>query len=103
MLDPRDALEAIGALPDTEIDIGEAALQLARIDQPMADWQAARAHLSELARAASALADTIEPTDLAARAVGLSGVLGGRFAYRGDDETYDDLANANLIRVIERR
>ncbi len=25
------------------------------------------------------------------------------YGYRGDAETYDDLANANLIRVIERR
>jgi regulator of sirC expression with transglutaminase-like and TPR domain len=103
MSDPRDALDAIGTLPDTEIDIGEAALQLARIDAPGADWQAARAHLSELARAASGLADTIDESDLASRAVGLSGLLGGRFAYRGDSETYDDLVNANLIRVIERR
>jgi regulator of sirC expression with transglutaminase-like and TPR domain len=103
MSDPRDALDAIGTLPDTEIDIGEAALQLARIDAPDADWEAARAHLSELARAASALAETIEESDLAERAVGLSGLLGGRFAYSGDNVTYDDLANANLIRVIERR
>ena len=50
MTEPRTALEAIGVLPDTEIDIGDAALQLARIDAPDADWQAARAHLSELAR-----------------------------------------------------
>lgn len=103
MLDPRDALDAIGTLPDTEIDIGDAALQFARIDAPGADWQAARAHLSELARAASSLADSIDDSDLAARAVGLSGVLGGRFGYRGDEQTYDDLVNANLIRVIERR
>jgi regulator of sirC expression with transglutaminase-like and TPR domain len=103
MLDPRDALDAIGTLPDTEIDIGEAALQFGRIDAPNADWAAAQAHLSDLARAASTLADTIDEDDLAARAVGLSGLLGGRFGYRGDHETYDDLANANLIRVIERR
>jgi regulator of sirC expression with transglutaminase-like and TPR domain len=103
MLDPRDALDAIGTLPDTEIDIGDAALQFARIDAPEADWQAAREHLSELARAASSLADTIDDSDLAARAVGLSGMLGGRFGYRGDDQTYDDLVNANLIRVTERR
>src|SRR5271154_6749107 len=99
MLDPRDALDAIGTLPDTEIDIGDAALQFARIDAPGADWEAARAHLSDLARAGSALAGTIDETDLAARAVGLSGLLGGRFGYRGDSETYDDLLNANLIRV----
>jgi regulator of sirC expression with transglutaminase-like and TPR domain len=103
MSDPRDALEAIGALPDTEIDIGDAALQLARIDAPDADWQAAQAHLTELARAASGLAETIDDADLATRAVGLSGLLGGRFGYRGDSETYDDLINANIIRVIERR
>jgi regulator of sirC expression with transglutaminase-like and TPR domain len=103
MLDPREALDAIGTLPDTEIDIGDAAIQFARIDAPQADWHAARGHLSELARAASGLADTLEDNDLVARAVGLSGILGGRFGYRGDDETYDDLENANLIRVIERR
>jgi len=103
MLDPRDALDAIGTLPDTEIDIGEAALLFGRIDAPDADWQAASAQLTELARAASALARTIDDADLAARAVGLSGLLGGRFGYRGDSETYDDLVNANLIRVIERR
>ena len=103
MPDPRDALDAIGTLPDTEIDIGDAALQFARIDAPEADWEAARAHLTELARAAAALAETIDAENLAARAVGLSGLLGGRFGYRGDEQTYDDLANANLIRVIERR
>jgi len=103
MLDPRDALDAIGTLPDTEIDIGDAALQFARIDAPDADWVAARAHLSELARAACSLSETIDASDLAARAVGLSGVLGGRFGYRGDAETYDDPKNANLIRVMERR
>jgi regulator of sirC expression with transglutaminase-like and TPR domain len=103
MSDPRDALDAIGTLPDTEIDIGDAALQFARIDAPDADWESARAHLSELARAASLLSETIDEPDLAARAVGLSGLLGGRFSYRGDNENYDDLVNANLIRVIQRR
>ena len=55
MIDPRAALEAIGLLPDTEIDIAGAALQLARVDAPDADWQAARAQLSEIARDAAAL------------------------------------------------
>jgi regulator of sirC expression with transglutaminase-like and TPR domain len=35
--------------------------------------------------------------------VGLAALLGGQFGYHGDSETYDSLANANLIRVIERR
>lgn len=103
MTDPRVALEAIGQLPDTEIDIADAALQLARVDAPDADWMGARAHLSELARQAVALAATIDADDLASRAIALSGLLGGRYGYAGDADTYDDLANANLIRVIERR
>lgn len=103
MIDPRTALDAIGQLPDSEIDIADAALQLARIDAPDADWSVARDHLSDLARCAAELAGRIDPTDLAARAVALSGLLGGRYGYKGDTDTYDDLANANLIRVIERR
>ncbi len=103
MSDPRATLEAIGQLPDAEIDIADAALQLARIDCPDADWESARAHLSDLARQAVTLADTIDEDDVAARAIALSGLLGGRYGYAGDTESYDDLANANLIRVIERR
>ena len=100
MSDPREALDAIGLLPDTEIDIADAALQLARVDAPEADWRAARAHLSELARHAVALPAS---DDLAERSEALSALLATRHNYIGDTHTYDDLDNANLIRVIERR
>ncbi len=103
MTEARAALEAIGVLPDTEIDIGDAALQLARVDAPDADWQAARAHLSDLARDAVGLAKTIGTNELSMRAEALAGLIAGRYSYAGDAENYDDLANANLIRVIERR
>ncbi len=33
----------------------------------------------------------------------LARLLAGRCGYHGDELTYDDFANANLIRVIERR
>ena len=52
MTEPRAALTAIGQLADAEIDIGNAALQLARVDAPDADWQAAARHLSDLAHGA---------------------------------------------------
>ena len=103
MSNPRAALDAIGQLPDTEIDIADAALQLARVDATDADWLAARDHLSEVARAVAALADTLTDADLPTRAIALSGLLGGRFGYKGDSENYDDLKNANLISVIQRR
>ncbi len=90
-------------MPDGEIDLGDAALQLARVDSPDADWRAARAHLSELARDAVKLARDIADDDLTAQTGALTELLVARHGYAGDDENYDDLANANLIRVIERR
>ncbi|MDR3529484.1 MAG: transglutaminase-like domain-containing protein [Rhodopila sp.] len=103
MIDPRTALEAIGQLPDAEIDIADAALQLARVDAPEADWQAAREHLSVLARDAAEMALTVPDDDLSARAGALAGLIAGRHGYAGDTESYDDPANANLIRVTERK
>jgi len=100
MIEPRAALEAIGLLPDTEIDIAGAAMQLARVDAPKSDWQAANAALSAIARDAAALS-CIAP--LAHRAAALAELLAVRHGFHGDADTYDDLANANLIRVIERR
>lgn len=99
----RAALEAIGQLPDPEIAIADAALQLARIDLPRGDMEGARAHLSELARAAVALSDVIGRDDLVGQALGLSRLLGDGHGYVGDTASYDDPANANLIQVIERR
>ena len=103
MSDPRSALDAIGQLPDVEIDIAGAALQFARIDAPGADWHAASAHLSELARDAVAMSHDIPRHDVAARAGALAGLITGRHRYSGDVETYDDPANANLLHVIGRR
>jgi len=101
--DLHEVLAAIGELDDDEIDLADAALQLARVDAPEADWQAARAHLSELARDAVALAGEIGADDVAGQVRGLAELLSGRHGYAGDSKDYDDLANANLIRVIERR
>jgi regulator of sirC expression with transglutaminase-like and TPR domain len=103
MTEPRAALTAIGQLTDAEIDIGSAALQLARVDAPGADWQAAARHLSDLVQGILKRAAALDREDLPGRAAALADLLVGEFGYSGDLETYDDPANANLIRVIERR
>lgn len=103
MNDARLALDAIGALPNVEIDIAEAALQLARVDAPGADYQAARLELSALARDIVQAASAVPDDDVPARIAALVEVIAEQHGYKGDTETYDDLANANLIRVIERR
>lgn len=103
MMEPRAALKAIGQLADAEIDIGNAALQLARVDAPDADWEAAARHLSDLAQGTVQRARQMHEEDLPARATALADLLANEFGYAGDLETYDDPANANLIRVTERR
>ncbi|WP_137179386.1 SirB1 family protein [Roseomonas sp. AR75] len=106
LVEARAALEAAGHLPDAELDIAMVALQFARVDQPAADWRAAQQHLSDIARAAveAAAADReADAGDVARRRAALAELLHGRFGYAGDADTYDDLSNANLLKVIERR
>lgn len=101
----RTAIAAAGSLPDAELDIAAVALQLARVDAPEADWREAARRLTAIARAVVQAA-TADPAadggDLERRRAVLTGVLHGSFGLTGDGETYDDLANANLIRVLER-
>lgn len=101
----RAAIAAAGQLPDAEIDLAGIALQFARLDAPEADWRAGAARLTAIARAAvaAAAADTrADAGDPEARRACLAHVLHGRFGLAGDTETYDDPANANLIRVLDR-
>jgi len=102
----RAALDAAGQLPDDEIEIGSVALQLARIDAPGADWRAAGRALSRLAHGAvqAATADAeADRGDAERRRAVLARLIHDDAGYAGDTETYDDPANANLIRVAERR
>ena len=103
MTPARKALAAIGQLPDVEIDIAGAALQFARIDAPEADWRATEAHLSDLAREAVEELGGGKPVAVEDRVAQIAALLGARHGYTGDTDTYDDPANANLIRVVERR
>ncbi len=103
MIEPAQALEAIGQLPDAEIDLADAALQLGRALTPERATEAAAAHLSELARESAAIGRALDGRSLDTRLGGLAGLIHARHGYAGDDDTYDDLANANLIAVIDRR
>jgi regulator of sirC expression with transglutaminase-like and TPR domain len=102
----RAAIAAAGILPDHEIDLAAVALQFARIDQPEADWRLAAEALSALTREVVevALANPVAAAgDLAQRALTLSAVIHDQGGFEGDAENYDDPANANLIRVLERK
>jgi len=106
--DPRDVLSAVGTVADSEIDIAEAGLALAAIDRQRVAPDSYREHLAAIGaemKTATAEADCNAEGEagLYARATTLSKVLAGSFGYQGDRVTYDDLQNANLMRVIDRR
>ncbi len=94
-------LKSLSSLGDARWPIGEAALALASLDRPQVALARYREHLATLASDLGAAA--VGVAEAAARAAALRAVIVGAYGYRGDDLTYDDLQNANLMRVIDRR
>ena len=97
-------LRRVGGQPDGEIALAETALLLAALDRPRVPFDRYTHHLSLLARdAADAGARAGAEGSLQARVDALNAVIRERYGYAGDRRTYDDLQNANLMRVIDRR
>jgi regulator of sirC expression with transglutaminase-like and TPR domain len=92
----RATLRGFGQSGLTDGDLAEAALLLASLDRPGVPLDPYRDHLASIAKTAA---------DLSADDPGsaLRQTISGEFAYEGDQKTYDDPQNANLIRVIDRR
>ena len=107
MTDTLDQMLAVAAGPDVDhINLAEAALILAAYQHPSADLNAYRDHLQDISHELKEAdpADAVAGgSEAGARAETLARVLHGLFQYTGDEETYDDLDNANLMRVIDRR
>lgn len=105
--DPRQVLTSVGRLEDSDINIAEAGLALAALDRQRSAPDTYQEHLAaigaETRTAAGAECQAEGDAGLYARAVTLSKVLAGAFGYQGDRVTYDDLQNANLMHVIDRR
>jgi regulator of sirC expression with transglutaminase-like and TPR domain len=99
---PQAALRAAGLADDAALDIAELALVLAASDRPQVDLGAYRAHLAILVREVAVAAGALPPGPHSA-ALALKSVLVDTHGYRGDHDTYDDLQNADLLRVIDRR
>ena len=103
----EDALRRMGEGTDEAIDLAEAALLCAAHERSNLDLEPSRQHLAEIAGAMkqAAALDGLKPGDdrLEACCDALRYVLAEKFGYRGDEETYDDLRNADLAEVIQRR
>ena len=91
---------SLGLIDEDDIVLDEAALSLALLDHPETDptpyrdlFQAVADRLAVVGREAATAQQ---------RAAALSTVLHDEFGFVGDAESYDDPANADLIRVVDR-
>ncbi len=93
-----ERLAALCAVDDTTIDVVEAGLILSALRRSDLQLAPYRTHMATLcADVAARVRDTQAPPDA------LRDVLANGHGYRGDRETYDDLQNADLASVIDRR
>ncbi|MGE0737078.1 MAG: SirB1 family protein [Alphaproteobacteria bacterium] len=104
----RVFLAESGLQKDNEIDVVQAALAFALLDAPHADIVKYAAHLNLLARECADAAQRIDPAIagtklIHARIGAINQILFDEHGYEGDRANYDDLRNANLFHVIDRR
>ena len=96
-----DDLTRLGLVDEADILLDEAALSLAVLDHSGTDLAPYRDVLDAIATRLAEVGK--DRTSASARADALSTVIGDTFGFLGDTQTYDDPANADLIRVIDRR
>ena len=94
-------LRDLGASGERVLPIAEAALALASFERPRVAFKRYRDHLRLLARDVGRHPGAAG--DLAARARALNEIILLKNGYSGDELSYDDLQNANLMRVVDRR
>ncbi len=94
----EELLRDIAGQEDSLIDLAAAALALAALEKPGSDLGAYRDHLARLC------SDVHASLDAGATVIeALNLVILHSHGYAGDTLTYDDIQNANLMRVIDRR
>ncbi len=97
----NDAVARIGLAEDDEIELGEAALDLAALDHPRVPLAPYRARLD--AMAADLARDGASLRTAQDRAALLAELVAVEHGIEGDRTTYDDPANADLLRALDRR
>ncbi len=96
-----EELIRLGLVDEEDIVLDEAALTLALLDHPDTDLEPYHDLLADIAVRLDAVGgDAATAED---RAAALASVLAGEFGFIGDQDSYDDPDNADLIRVIDRR
>lgn len=91
-----DAAAACRTDPGARLDMARLALALSVLARPERDVSAGLAHLDEIATRAAGLAGS-NPSET------LPSLLAEEFGYAGDTDSYEDMINADLAAVIDRR
>lgn len=104
--DPGAYLKKLPSLADEDIDLGLTCIALAAPAHPGLSLERYIHHLLKLENQTRTeyeilLENGTDGADLKLDA--LCAAIAGENEYEGDEDTYDDLQNADLIRVIERR
>lgn len=107
-MSPEEILERLhklGEAVDDALPLAETALLLAALDHNGIDLAPYREHLENLAATArdsvAALRRGMNANEAVARV--LVDTIAQRHGYAGDNATYDDPQNADMVRVIDRR
>lgn len=105
-IDPKSVLRQLRPDGEGRVPLARAALAAALLDPvnvKAADHlDEAMTHLDAMAADAAAMLDDGEG-DVELVAAALNHAILDKSGYHGDSESYDDIQNANLFRVIERR
>ena len=99
----RAYLRELGDDAVQNVDIAQAAIHLAALTRSQPDLRDAEKHLAALDATLKGLVLDNPPENADAAAYALADVLARQSGYHGDDQTYDDLQNADLLCVIKRR
>lgn len=105
--DAASILKDSGGLDDSDIDLLTVALAFAASAHPGISTDRYFQHAAKLSREAGERYNELIAAgavdDAGTRLAALKYILAEREGYTGDTETYDDLQNADLMRVIDRR
>ena len=96
-------LQDLAQKDDQDIDLAETALMLAQIQYPDISPDRYEHHLKLIAKQTHERFVKLKTKTAKNMVDTIRSVLMDEQGYKGDNETYDDLQNINLIRVIERR
>jgi regulator of sirC expression with transglutaminase-like and TPR domain len=107
MFDADGILKEAGEKPDSEINLFTIAIALAAPEHEGISIDRYFSHAAKIARDCGeryiALLNAGAKDDAGVRLAALKHIIADREGYEGDTKNYDDLQNADLMRVIDRR